>query len=74
MLYTKIQPQSFLVLKNKISKGLLLYMGMVVILFNGVEPFEPIVNILSTGGPIWNWWKSVKHFYRRQPYKFYALT
>ena len=29
MLYTKIQPQSFLVLENKISKGLLVYMGMV---------------------------------------------
>ena len=28
-------------------------MGMTAILFNG-EPFEQIVNILSTGGPMWN--------------------
>ena len=29
-------------------------MGMAVILFNGAEPFEHIVNILSTEGPMWN--------------------
>ena len=38
MLFRKIQSQSFLVLENKIFKGLLLYTGMVAILFNGVEP------------------------------------
>ena len=29
-------------------------MGMAAILFNGVEPFEQIVNILLTAGPVWN--------------------
>ena len=28
-------------------------MGMVAILFNGADPFEQIVNILSTIGPMW---------------------
>ena len=27
-------------------------MGMTAILFNGAEPFEQIVNILSTEGPM----------------------
>ena len=38
---------------EKIFKGFLPYMGMAAILFNGVEPFEQIVNIPSTR-PIWN--------------------
>ena len=29
-------------------------MGMAAILFNGMEPFDQIVNILSTEGPMWN--------------------
>ena len=29
-------------------------MGMAAILFNGAEPFEQIVNIPSTEGPMWN--------------------
>ena len=29
-------------------------MGMTAILFNGAEPFEQIVNIPSTEGPMWN--------------------
>ena len=29
-------------------------MGMVAILFNGAEPLEQIVNILSIEGPMWN--------------------
>ena len=28
-------------------------MGMAAILFNDAEPFEQIVNILSTEGPMW---------------------
>ena len=38
-------------------------MGMAAILLNGAEPFEQIVNILSTEGPmliIWNIVKSVQ--------------
>ena len=53
MLYTKIQPQSFL------SPGeedflFLPYMGMAAILFNGAKPFEEIVSIPSTEGSMWN--------------------
>ena len=29
-------------------------MGMAAILFNSAEPFEQIVNIPSTEGPMWN--------------------
>ena len=29
-------------------------MGMAATLFNGAEPFEHIVNIPSTEGPMWN--------------------
>ena len=29
-------------------------MGMAIIFFNGVEPFEQIINILSTESPMWN--------------------
>ena len=29
-------------------------MCMVASLFNGTDPFEQIVNILSTEGPMWN--------------------
>ena len=29
-------------------------MGLAAILFNVVEPFEQIINIQSTEGPMWN--------------------
>ena len=29
-------------------------MDMAAICFNGVEPFDQIINILSTEGPMWN--------------------
>ena len=51
MLYTKIQAQSFL---SSGEKSVLPYMGMAAILFIGAEPFDQIVNILSTEGPMWN--------------------
>ena len=35
-------------------------MGMAAILFNGTEPFDQIVNILSTEGHIWNLIKIVQ--------------
>ena len=35
-------------------------MGMAAILFNGIEPFEQIVNTLSTKGPMQNLVKSVQ--------------
>ena len=49
MLYTKIQLKAFLVLEKKFV-SILPYMGMAAILVNGAEPFEQIVNILSTEG------------------------
>ena len=48
MLYTKIQPQSFLSSGEKRFSSVLPYMGMTVILSNGADTFEQIVNILST--------------------------
>ena len=52
MLYTKIQPQSYL--GSEDFKVYLPYMGMTAILFNSMEPFEQIVNTLLTEGPMWN--------------------
>ena len=53
MLYTKIQPEDFLVLEKKIL-SVLPYMGMAAILFSAAEPFVQIVNNPSTEGPMWN--------------------
>ena len=58
MIYIKIQSQSFLGSGVEDFKCFcfisffLLYMGMVVILFNGVEPLEQTVNIPLTKGSI----------------------
>ena len=54
MLYTKIQPQSFLSIGEKDFQVFLPYMGMAAILFNDAEPFEQSVNIPLTEGPMWN--------------------
>ena len=59
MLYTKVQPQSFLISWED-CLSVLPYMGNTAILFNGVEPFEQIVNILLTEGPMWNLVKIVQ--------------
>ena len=53
ILYIKIQAQSFLSSWEEDFKSVLPYMGMAVILFNGAKPFEQIVNIFLTEGPIW---------------------
>ena len=46
MLYTKIEPQSFLSTGGRrFFKCFLPYMGMTTILFNDAEPFEQSVNI-----------------------------
>ena len=54
MLYTKIQPQSFLVSREDEFQGFffLPYMGVAAILFNGAEPFESIINTPLTEGPM----------------------
>ena len=40
MLYIKIQPQNFLVILEEDIKVFLPYIGMVAILFSGVEPLS----------------------------------
>ena len=52
MLYTKIQPQSFLGSGKKNFQEFLPYIDMVAILFNCAEPFEQIGNTLLTEGRI----------------------
>ena len=44
-------------------------MGMTAILFNGAEPFEEIVNILSTEGPIWYLVKIVQAISEKKTFK-----
>ena len=50
MLYTKIQPQSFLGSGEEDFEMLLQYIGMAAFLCNGAEPFEQIVNTLLKEG------------------------
>ena len=54
MLYTKIQPWSFLGSGEEDFYVFLPYMGMAAVLFNGMESFKQIDNILLTKGPMWN--------------------
>ena len=63
MLYTKIQPQSFLDSGEEDCQEFLPYMDMAAILFNCAEPFEQIDNTLSTEDPCEIWWKLFKHFW-----------
>ena len=49
MLYTKIQPWSFLGSGEEDSYVFLPYMGMVAILFNYLEPFEERRSLLTAG-------------------------
>ena len=44
-------------------------MGMVAILFNGVEPFEQIGNTILTESPCEIWWKLLKGFKGRRQLK-----
>ena len=55
MLYTKVQPQSFLGSGEEDSQEFLPYMDMAAILFNCAEPFEQIGNTLSTEIPCKIW-------------------
>ena len=54
MLYTTIQPQSFLGSREDFYE-FLPYMDMAAILFNGVEQVEQIGNTLSTEGSCEIW-------------------
>ena len=60
ILYTKIQPESFLGSGEEDFYAFLPYMGMLAILFNGTEPIKQIVNILSIEGLMWNLLKIVQ--------------
>ena len=60
MLSTKIQSQSFLSSGEEVSSVVYHIWGMAAILFNGAEPFEQIVNVLWTEGPMWNLVKIVQ--------------
>ena len=62
MLYTKIQLQTFLCSGEKDIELFLPYIGMAAILFNVTDPFEQIVNTLSTGGLMWNLMKIAQAF------------
>ena len=42
-------------------------MGMAAILFNGLEPFKQIVNILSTKRPMWNLVKIAQAVSEKKP-------
>ena len=68
MLYTKIQPKSYLGSGEEDFLRVLPYMGMAAILFNGAEPLEQISNILLTEGSMWNLVKiaqaKIAQFYR----------
>ena len=65
MLYTKIQPQSFLSTGEEDFSVFSPNMGMTAILFSGAEPFEQIVNKQSfdrrphvKSGE--NWWRGFR--------------
>ena len=48
-------------------------MGMAAILFNGGEPFEQIVDILSTEGPMWNLVKAVQTVSEKKTFKDFTI-
>ena len=48
-------------------------MGMVVISFNGAEPFEQIVNIPSTEGPMWNLQKTGQAVSEKKTFEDYTI-
>ena len=69
MLYTKIQPQSW----RRRLLSVLPYLSMAAILFNGAEPFEQIVNILSTEGPMWDLVKIVQAVSEKKTFKDFTI-
>ena len=69
MLYTKIQPQSFLGSGKKDFLDILPSMDMAVLSFNCTEPFEQIGSTLSIEGPCEIWWKLLKQFQGRRHLK-----
>ena len=66
MLYTKIQPQSFLGSGEEDFQEFLPYMDMAAVLFNCAEPFKQIGNTLLTEGSCEIWSRLLKQFQRRR--------
>ena len=48
-------------------------MGMAAILFNGAEPFEQILNILSTEDPMWNLVKTIQSVSENKTFKDFTI-
>ena len=48
-------------------------MGMAFILFNGAEPYDQIVNILSIEGLMWNVVKIVQEVSEKKPFKDFTI-
>ena len=46
---------------------------MAVILFNGAEPFEKNINIVSTEGPMWNLVKTVQAVSEKKTFKDFTI-
>ena len=46
---------------------------MPAILFNGADPFEQIINILSTDGPMWNLVKTVHEVSEKKTFKDFTI-
>ena len=65
MLYTKIQPQSFLGSGEEDFKAFLPYMSVAAIFFNGMEPFKQAKRRPMEK----NWRKLLKRFQRRRHLK-----
>ena len=73
MLYTKIQPQTFLGSWEKGFLSVLTYMGMSVSLFKSAKPFKQTVNILLTEGPMWNLVKIAQAISENKTFKKYRI-
>ena len=48
-------------------------MGMAAILFNVAKPFEQIVNILPTEGPMWNLVKIAQAVPEKKTFKYFMV-
>ena len=48
-------------------------MGMATILFNSTEPFDQVVNILSTEDSMWNLMKVVQEVSEKKTFKHFTI-
>ena len=73
MLYTIIQPQSFLGSREEDFYVFLQYMGMAAILFNGAKPFDQIGHTFSIEGLMWNLVKIAQAVSEKKTFKSYTI-